>query len=911
MRRPRTLGLVALVVAAPALGYWAETHEVFNKAVFQKSAWPAFQRGGQPVTTPDGYLSRVLYLNDGQYRFLRGVPFSPPACFGNTCSYSADKPTDAPTERHTAWRWTARGGLWEDGFENYTQATRWGGLRAVNHFHVPLGARSAGGGYSGITRNAQNVASHQPYVGLLRSGISTTQWVLGANSGGDTNYWGWPAVGESMERFYLEKTQERRESGLASALRAAGQVMHLIEDNTVPDHARDLAHPGDGQEEYVKDHLATLKDLPPGQWITFPLKYIEDKGLAGFWDRDVYSTSPAVTLSATEPPGISEYTQANFLAWNVKDVGGVQAYFSTVPYTWNVGFDAFPWPRYQPPNGATAYYGPSVAPSLSLPRLMHFEADEFTFQPNDVNSLNPATLNNQIDAACWADYAPPLLQHALGYARSVLPLMLPAARAEVVPDPTEPITRAKVRLWNLAPPGSAYAITWRLDDAQLMALNVPQQAGAPSNAPIPITFSTDTVVAPGTMAESLPFTITAKQRGLLSSASYSAVVVKAHAGDTVRTPLTFGVPIPNGFPIVRQLELTDLTTPATVTVSCDTDACGDETMTASVRQPFEQSLRLSVELFPPWVDVLGEPADARVKAAAEADVHLAGLAVGSWIPTVGAPLPDFNAPRWPASQTFGAVPPGLVQSGAARFFRADTAPDSPTPGEVPLTLTLRLNEFIRADPDALLASESTHLAIWTTSGALYLVRLVLWPLFARTPAAQLAADVAACGFSDVAVAWLSVGGCVSPSSAPTCDLGPSRQFSFGKVLSPWTGVGGFSVGPDFGGRAVSGTNTLKIVTLGGVQVPAMPLGGIDPVCSADELSRWGSRTVSLSCNPGSGGGRYESTYTEGGPVCASTRQKLVPLSATLRPRHDYPDVDFWRYTLGRTDPLPDFTLTAH
>lgn len=910
MRRPHTLGLVALVVAAPALGYWAETHEVFNKAVFQEAEWPAFQRGGQPVTTPDGYLSRVLYLNDGQYRFLRGVPFSQPTCLINTCSYSADKPTDAPTERHTAWRWTARGGLWEDGFENYTQATRWGGLRAVNHFHIPLGARSAGGGYSGITRNAANNASHQPYVDLLRSGISTTQWVMGANSGGDTNYWGWPAVGESMERFYLEKTQERRESGLSSALRAAGQVMHLIEDNTVPDHARDLAHPGDGEEEYVKDHLATLKDIPPGEWTTFPLKYIEDKGMAGFWDRDVYSTSPAVTLSTTEPPGISEYTQANFLAWNVKDVSGVQAYFSTIPYTWNVGFDAFPWPRYQPPSGATAYYGASVASSLNLPKLMHFEADELTFQPNDVNSPNVATINNRIDAACWADYAPPLLEHALGYARSVLPLMLPPARAEVVPDPAEPITRAKVRLWNLAPAGTAYAVTWKLDDAQLMALNVPQQAGAPMNAPIAITFSTDTSVAPGAMAESLPFTITAKQRGLLSSASYSAVVVKAHLGNAVRTPLTFGVPIPNGFPIVRQLELTDLTAPATRTATCDPSACGDESVTVSVRQPFDQSLRVSVELFAPWVDLLGDPADARVKAAAAADVHLAGLAVGSWLPASGT-LPDFNAPRWPTSATFGAVPPGLVQSDVARFFRADTAPDSPTPGEVPVTLTLHLNEFIRADQDALLASESTHLAIWTTSGALYLVRLVLWPLYNRQTAAQIATDFGCSLTGDQPVPWLAVGGCTSPSSQPMCDRGPSKQYSYGKLTAPWSGVGGFTVGTDFGGASVSGTNTLKIVTLGGMQVASASLGGIDPFCPVNALASWGSTTMTLVCNPGPGGARYESTYTEGGPVCPSTPQTQLTLSATLRPRQESPDKEFWQQTLGRTDPLPDFTLTAH
>lgn len=644
MRVDRRLVLLLALGPASAVAYWAESHESFNKLVFQKTEWPAFSRAGQSVATPDQYLSRVLFLNEGQYRTLKGVPFNPPRCLINTCVYTADKPTDAPSESHSAWRWMARGGLWEDGFENYQQATRWGGLRAVNHFHVPVGARSAGGGYRGLTANSKNVATHIPYYDLLRSGIDATAWAMGANSGGDDNHWSWLAVGESMARFYTEESTERREAGLAGALRAAGQVMHLIEDNTVPDHARDLAHPGDGYEEYVKDHLGVLALLAPSGWTTFPLKYVEEKGLAAFWDRDVYSTAPAVTLSNSEPPGISEYTQANFLAWNVKMVGDAPVYFSTIPYTWEVGYAGFPWPKYRPPNGASLYYGGPVAGSLPLSKLMRFEADEYTFQPNDVDSPTLATMNNRIDSACWAEYTPPLLQHALGYARSVMPLVLQQARAEVVPDPAEPMTRAKVRLWNLAPPGSPYAVTWRLDDVRLMALNVPKEAGAPANAPIPVTFSADTRVPPGEMVESQAFTITAKQRGLLSAASYSAVIVKAHLGDAAKLPLTFGVPIPNAFPVVRQLELTDLTQPATATTSCDTNGCGDETVVVSVRQPFDQSMRLSVELFAPEVDLLGAPADARVKQAAAADVRLAGLAVGSWIPASGN-LPDFAAPR--------------------------------------------------------------------------------------------------------------------------------------------------------------------------------------------------------------------------------------------------------------------------
>lgn len=911
MRAHRGLLLLLLLGPTAALAYWAETHEVLNKLAFQKGKWPSFTRAGQQVENADQYLSRVLFLNDGQYRMLKGVPFAPGKCVNDLCVYPrADLPTDEPIETHSAMRWLARGGLWEDGFRSYEEATKWGGLRAVNHFQVPVGARSASGGYSGLTTNAKNVATHVAYVDLLRSGIPAPSWAMGANSGGDDNHWSWVAVGESMVRFYTEEKVERRESGLAAALRSAGQVMHLIEDNTVPDHARDLAHPGDGYEEYVKDHLDVPMDLDPNEWTTYPHKYIEQKGIVAFWDRDVYSTSPGVTLSLTEPPGISEFTQANFLAWNVKNAGPVPVHFTTVPYTWEVGFGTFPWPRYFPPNGSSGYYGASVPGTYPLAKLMRFEADPTVYQPNDVNAPTLESTSNIIDDKCWKDYAPPLLRHALGYAQSVVPMMLQQARAEVVPDPAEPMTRAKVRLWNLAPGDSPYAVTWRVDEVQLLALNVPKEAGAPANAPISVTFPSDTVVPPGMMAESQSFTITAKQRGLLSAASYSVVIVKAHLGDTTKLPLTFGVPIPNAFPVVRQLELVDLTMPATVTTICDTNGCGDESVVVSVRQPFDQALRLSVELFAPEVDLLGAPADSRVKEAAAADARLAGLAVGSWIPT-STGLPDFAAPRWPASEVFSTSPANLSPTNTGRLFRLEDAKDMPTQGAVPLELTLHLSEFIQKDSEALAASESTHLAIWTTSGGLFLVRLVLWPLFGNQTAVRIATDFACDVPGDTVAPWISVGGCLSPASRPQCDMSPSKQYSYGKVTAPWSGVGGFVVGTDFTAAAVAGTNTLKIDSIGGMPVTSGFLGGIEPVCSPSTLSTWMQTTQTLACNPGPGGVLYSSTYTEGGPYCPSTPQKMVALSATLKPRWQYPDKDFWENTFGRKDQLPDFTLTAH
>lgn len=312
----RHLTLAFVLTARVSLGFWAPNHENINLQILREGTpWgDSIMRSAMPIRTFDEYLSRVLYISTDPLP-RRDIPETPGARGGDPCEHAKrtlhgvafdngnagatignDKPTDAPNLALTPGCWVARGGLWEDGFMNMDEGVLWGGRRAVNHFHDPLSTK--GGGYTGILN--ENRLESVPYLNMARHGISVTEWVMNGHSGGDDgfNAWGYPSIGAGLHRAFTERDLEKRESGMAAAFRAIGQMMHLISDNTVPDHARDLPHPGYGFEEYMREKRPALfGGSPVNSWIVFPVRTLSADGIRGFWDRDVFATGPEGTLS--------------------------------------------------------------------------------------------------------------------------------------------------------------------------------------------------------------------------------------------------------------------------------------------------------------------------------------------------------------------------------------------------------------------------------------------------------------------------------------------------------------------------------------------------------------------------------------------------------------------------------------
>lgn len=736
--------LTGLAFSVPASAYWATNHEDLNRQVYKEGKpWDSgFQRGSRQLTHAEDYLTHVLYLRAPKNNVLRGVGFHPG---GNGNVIGSDTPDDNPTAAFTVSEWVAKGGLWEDGFSDMGEATKWGGRRAVNHFHDPLSV--TGGGYTGITD--MNAATALPMVDLLRRGISVTQWAMNGTSGGDDNgrnVWGYPTIGTSLHRAFTEKTLVKRTSALTSAFRAMGQVMHLVEDNTVPDHARDLPHPGDGWEEYLGRERPDAFGAFTGAWPVFPARLLEQDGLRGLWDRDVYNGSSARDLSGTDPPGLDEYVCSNFLAWNrLTKVGPAtlpfELDFTTIPDADNIGFSrylglsvlgtgirlnpaSYPWPRTAPYPGFNGFLFETAPGSLPLSPAAAFDAE------NGRRVLRKSV---------WAGYVNHLMAAAHGYAQTVMSAALQPARAELITAQNGEFLELGVRLWNLWPVGGPHSVTWHVDEMRVVGLrpNAATQADALiPNDPITVPGIVD--VPPGGNTDTNTVRITWKQRAALSSDSHAAVLVRAHLGDgDHQTPLLFSVPIPNAFPLVQQLTGQDTTPAYTVdTGNCDTSpqGCDFTGERGAYRNPLRQQVTGRIELLAARVDIRGRPADDVLVYAQREDARVAEVMLYAW--SRDQTHQDYSPERAVLSTLNLTGTHGLQRVAPGHWVRPADAPDAPDT-EISFTANLDLTDFYRADvgselADAARAGGTVYIGVITTAGGFYAQRVMLWPL--RHPA---------------------------------------------------------------------------------------------------------------------------------------------------------------------------------
>lgn len=196
------------------------------------------------------------------------------------------------------WMWVMDGGRYED-------KPPWviPYLRSVNHFHNPLTEE----GFSGY------------FYGLLLSGDSSVVWAqkpIGTQSpisdyilGG--NY-SWHDTRDYFYRALTYTNKTEREIYFAKTFRGMGQLMHLVEDASVPAHTRNDGHLA-GYEKWVDKNVNINATNP----IFFD-KSILDRPISGLpianiFDTNQYSgTNPNVTIG--NYIGLSEFTNANFFS---------------------------------------------------------------------------------------------------------------------------------------------------------------------------------------------------------------------------------------------------------------------------------------------------------------------------------------------------------------------------------------------------------------------------------------------------------------------------------------------------------------------------------------------------------------------------------------------------------------------
>ena len=304
--------------------------------------------------------------------------------------------------------------------------------RAFNHFHDPLKDWD-NAGLDHILNLAYKGRYWRDPVSPILWGLDPGRQDFEFNITGD---WSW---GKAREYYYsalTKLTEEERNQDLAYCFRALGQVMHLVQDASVPLHTRNDVHifPISTKwpfiylpwtyETYVKENLETLvvtgffEPRPPAQILltdpqpqSQPTDYSHLPSITGLFDRNQYN-GDSIPVD-NDVIGLAEYSNANFLTedtmWTYPHPGLADTNYNYV--------------NWLNPEPVIAEDGKTdnriyIRKTQGEP-IEHLAAiDYYTLEYYDYVDIiySPFELDNK----CWEDYASKLIPRAVGYSAELL-----------------------------------------------------------------------------------------------------------------------------------------------------------------------------------------------------------------------------------------------------------------------------------------------------------------------------------------------------------------------------------------------------------------------------------------------------------------------------------------------------------
>jgi hypothetical protein len=217
-------------------------------------------------------------------------------------------PLKSDEDSKRIWDWVRLGGQYED---------EPGYSRSCNHFHDPLKEPWTDAGLS--------VAGFSPF----KSSViwAQDQGTIGSLFGGD---WSWKKARDSFYKGLTGLNKDDMDKNLADTFRALGQVMHLVQDSSVPAHVRNDIHIYFSlplgikvgkyhYEVWVDKHRGSL-NLNPSQNDIFDPSilgiFYESSApipIANIFDTNKYDGSNP-NIATGRSIGLAEYTNANFFS---------------------------------------------------------------------------------------------------------------------------------------------------------------------------------------------------------------------------------------------------------------------------------------------------------------------------------------------------------------------------------------------------------------------------------------------------------------------------------------------------------------------------------------------------------------------------------------------------------------------
>jgi hypothetical protein len=215
------------------------------------------------------------------------------------------------------------GGSYDEDYAN--QLGDVGGKRSYNHFYDPLDTTYRNG-LSDIPPDIRGIVGTNSFAWASISncvGIDFKSHVFGiGNNVGTSNIWSWGNA-RGYEWLGLTATNQlARQTNLDAMFRAVGQVMHLLEDASQPQHVRNEQHLDVLSKLFWESPIedwgsANVTNLNYGDgsmlnWGGAGFRKLED-----FWDRHRYTPGNATVLVDAEAGGaqlgLAEWCNGNFL----------------------------------------------------------------------------------------------------------------------------------------------------------------------------------------------------------------------------------------------------------------------------------------------------------------------------------------------------------------------------------------------------------------------------------------------------------------------------------------------------------------------------------------------------------------------------------------------------------------------
>ncbi len=202
-------------------------------------------------------------------------------------------------ETRKVWNWIEKGGEWEDSPPKCLPF-----LRAFNHFHDPLTDRG---------------------FALFLEWDSARDWFDLPERSQDRGSYSWHDVRNHFRNALTMSDKSMRDDAFADTFRGLGQLMHLVEDMSVPSHTRYDAHIWHNYEKWAIPNVKTDKLPTYSPFVFFDESPIGE--ITHLFDTDKYKggdtkvthhyrevTSDSGEVLAFSDIGLSEYTNANFLS---------------------------------------------------------------------------------------------------------------------------------------------------------------------------------------------------------------------------------------------------------------------------------------------------------------------------------------------------------------------------------------------------------------------------------------------------------------------------------------------------------------------------------------------------------------------------------------------------------------------